>query len=83
MDSSVPGLAKNPALFTSINKDTAELHHELVPFDAELAQRMSDRAVRILSACDAVELLPRITRDRDHFECRMCSYATRCWSVEQ
>jgi hypothetical protein len=26
-------LSANPALFTAINKDTAELHHELVPFD--------------------------------------------------
>jgi hypothetical protein len=49
-----------PALFTAINKDTAELHHELVPFDADLAQRMSDRGVRILQATDAGELLPRI-----------------------
>ena len=56
MDASVPGLAANPALFTAINKDTAELHHELVPFNAELAQRMSDRAVRILRATDAGEL---------------------------
>ena len=83
MDASVPGLASNPALFTAINKDTAELHHELVPFNAELAHRMSDRAVRILSATDAGELLPRIARDRDHFECRMCPYANRCWSLPQ
>jgi hypothetical protein len=83
MDAAVPGLASNPALFTAINKDTAELHHELVPFNAELAQRMSDRAVRILSATDAGELLPRIARDRDHFECRMCAYANRCWSLAQ
>ena len=83
MDAAVPGLASNPALFTAINKDTAELHHELVPFNAELAQRMSDRAVRILSATDAGELLPRIARDRDHFECRMCAYANRCWSFAQ
>jgi hypothetical protein len=83
MDASVPGLASNPALFTAINKDTAELHHELVPFNAELAQRMSDRAVRILSATDAGELLPRIARDRDHFECRMCSWADRCWRLPQ
>ena len=62
----------------AINKDTAELHHELVPFNAELAQRMSDRAVRILSATDAGELLPRIARDRDHFECRMCAWQDRC-----
>ena len=67
----------------AINKDTAELHHELVPFNAELAQRMSDRAVRVLSATDAGELLPRIARDRDHFECRMCPYANRCWSLPQ
>jgi hypothetical protein len=83
MDAAVPGLASNPALFTAINKDTAELHHELVPFNAELAQRMSDRAVRILRATDAGELLPRLARDRDHFECRMCAYAERCWSLPQ
>jgi hypothetical protein len=83
MDTGVPGLAANPALFTAINKDTAELHHELVPFNAELAQRMSDRAVRILRATDAGELLPRVARERDHFECRMCAYANRCWSPAQ
>jgi hypothetical protein len=83
MDASIPGLASNPALFTAINKDTAELHHELVPFNAELAQRMSDRAVRILRATDAGELLPRVARERDHFECRMCPYADRCWSLGQ
>ncbi len=83
MDASIPGLAQNPALFTAINKDTAELHHELVPFNAELAQRMSDRAVRILRATDAGELLPRVARERDHFECRMCPYANRCWSLAQ
>ena len=83
MDASIPGVASNPALFTAINKDTAELHHELVPFNAELAQRMSDRAVRILRATDAGELLPRLARERDHFECRMCPYANRCWSLAQ
>ena len=83
MDASIPGLASNPALFTAINKDTAELHHELVPFNPELAQRMSDRAVRILRATDAGELLPRVARERDHFECRMCPYAHRCWSLAQ
>lgn len=83
MDAAVSGLASNPALFTAINKDTAELHHELVPFNAELAQRMSDRAVRILRATDAGELLPRVARERDHFECRMCAYANRCWNLAQ
>ncbi|NQW08960.1 MAG: hypothetical protein HQ481_03630 [Alphaproteobacteria bacterium] len=81
MDASVPGVAANRALFTAINKDTAELHHELVPFDAGLAQRMSDRGVRILQATDAGELLPRIATTRDFHECRMCPWAKRCWGL--
>ena len=81
MEPSVPGVSVAPALFTAINKDTAELHHELVPFDADLAQRMSDRAVRILQAIDAGELLPRIATSRDFFECRFCAHAMRCWSL--
>ena len=81
MDASVPGVADNPALFTAINKDTAELHHELVPFNADLAQRMSDRAVRILAATDAGELLPRVAAQADHFECRFCPWAKRCWAL--
>ena len=79
MESSVPEISNAPALFTAINKDTAELYHELVPFDAALAQRMSDRAVRILQATDAGDLLPRAANNQDFFECRFCSYADRCW----
>ncbi|MBP0440171.1 hypothetical protein [Tianweitania sediminis] len=81
MEAQVPGMSANPALFTAINKDTAELHHELVPFDAVLAQRMSDRGVRILQATDAGELLPRIATTRDFHECRMCPWADRCWGL--
>ncbi|ALI55993.1 hypothetical protein [Celeribacter marinus] len=81
MEASVPGISAAPAVFTAINKDTAELYHELVPFDAELAQRMSDRGVRILQATDAGELLPRVAANRDFFECRFCSWAERCWNL--
>jgi hypothetical protein len=81
MEPGVPGISAAPALFTAINKDTAELHHELVPFNAELAQTMSDKAVRILQATDAGELLPRLTNNPDFFECRFCSWAARCWEM--
>jgi hypothetical protein len=81
MEASVPGISVAPAVFTAINKDTAEMHHELVPFDADLAQRMSDRGVRILQATDAGELLPRIAASADFFECRFCPWAERCWSL--
>ena len=74
-----PGLADNPALFTAINKDTQELWFELVPFDGSLAQRMSDRGVRVVQATEAQELLPRGFAERTHFECRFCAYQERCW----
>jgi hypothetical protein len=81
MDSTVPGLADNPALFTAINKDTQELWFELVPFDPALAQRMSDRAVKIIMATEAGELLPRSFTDPSHYECKYCSWQNRCWRL--
>ena len=81
MDAEIPGVADHPALFTAINKDTAELHHELVAFDAALAQRMTDRAVRILQATGAGDLLPRIATQPEFHECRFCAWSKRCWSL--
>ena len=78
MEPAIPGISANPALFTAINKDTQELWFELVPFDGGLAQRMSDRAVRVIQATEAGELLPRGFVDPNHFECQYCSWATRC-----
>lgn len=72
-------LHEHPALFTAVNADTMEIYAELVPFDAALAQRMSDRAVKIITATDAGELLPRSFAEPTHFECRMCAWADRCW----
>ena len=74
------GLTEAPALFTAINKDTCEIWHEPVPFDGALAQASSDKAVQILRACDAGELLPRHTADPEHFECRFCAWKERCWA---
>lgn len=81
MESQIEGISKNPALFTAINKDTAEIHFELIPFDQELAQKSSDRAVKILCATEAHELLPRIATDRAHFECKFCPWQQRCWRL--
>jgi len=79
LEPQVPGISEHPALFTAINKDTAELYFERVPFNGELAQRTSDRGVRVLLACDAHELLPRLTNDPTHYECKFCSWQERCW----
>lgn len=73
------GLHENPAIFTAVNADTMEIHAERVPFDAALAQRMSDRAVKIITATEHGELLPRSFNDPTHYECKFCAYAERCW----
>jgi hypothetical protein len=79
MESTVEGISRNPALFTAINKDTQELWFELVPFDAVLAQRSSDRSVKIIAATEHGELLPRSFSDSAHIECKFCSWQARCW----
>jgi hypothetical protein len=75
-------LHEHPAIFTALNADTMEIYTELVPFDAALAQRMSDRAVKVITATEAGELLPRAFHDPTHFECRMCAWQDRCWRTQ-
>jgi hypothetical protein len=69
-------------IFTALNKDTAELYQEPVPFDACIASFYSDRAVEILRACDANEEKGRLSSNPDYFECKMCRYKNRCWNKE-
>ena len=68
------------ALFTALNKDTCELYHEHVPFDPAAAQALSDKAVDVLRAADAGDLLPRIAAHADFYLCRFCPFSTRCWT---
>jgi len=79
MEGSVPDISKNPALFTAINKDTAELYHELVPFNADTAQKASDKAVNIIRAVESGDLLPPISTKEDYYECRFCDYRHHCF----
>jgi len=68
-----------PALFTALNKNTEELHHELVPFDQALAQRMSDRLLRVVEATEGQQLLPRGFSDPQNYKCKWCDFAGTCW----
>jgi hypothetical protein len=74
-------LTDNPAILTMINKDNQKLYHEAIPFNPELAQKTSDKAATILQACDAGELLPRIANSQDFYECKVCDFTQRCWSL--
>ena len=69
----------NAALFSVVNADTCERLHFLVPFDAQLAQVMSDRAVTVIEATRAGELLPRVTENPDDWRCKICGHRERCW----
>ena len=72
-------VTEHPALFTVVNADTAERLHFFVPFDAQLAQLTSDRAVTIIEATRGGELLPRAYDDPKDWRCRMCPHKERCW----
>ena len=74
-------LHEHPALFTAVNADTMDIYAELVPFNAALAQQMSDRAAKVIRATGAGELLPRSFSDKTHFECRVCGWQDRCWRM--
>jgi hypothetical protein len=69
-------------LFSITNKNTQELWHELVPFDRQEAQRVSDKTVDLLRAIDARTLPPRIASRPDYYLCRWCSRNKRCWEVD-
>jgi hypothetical protein len=72
-------ITEHPALFTVTNADTCERLHVIVPFNAEQAQACSDRAVTVIQATQAGELLPRITDDSTGWHCKMCGHHERCW----
>ncbi len=72
-------LTDNLCWFTSVNKDTAELHHEFIGYDAEIAQQYSDRAFEIIMATERGELLPRAFDDPTYFQCKWCDWRDTCW----
>jgi hypothetical protein len=69
------------AVATSLHQiaDTCERLHLLLPFDATRAQEASDRAVAVIQATQAGELLPRLTDDVDDWRCKLCGHRERCW----
>jgi len=73
-------LYKNPCVFTVLNKNTSEVYIELVPYNKELAQKVSDKAVQILEASKSNDILPRIAQNDDFYLCKFCDYRNTCWA---
>jgi hypothetical protein len=77
IDGVVRDLTINPAIFTVMNKDTSEVHAELIYFNREAADYYGRRADSILDDPDP-EIVPRISDDRNHFTCKVCPYREKC-----
>lgn len=66
-------------LFTVQNRNTGEVHAEIIPFDARAAQEASDRAVRVVSSGSPIEL-NRIASESTDFRCKFCDFRSTCWA---
>jgi hypothetical protein len=74
-------LAVERTLFVALDKDTQVLRYELVPFEPPVAQALSDKAVAVIRAVEARELLPRISDNADFFICAFCPYRLHCHAL--
>jgi hypothetical protein len=73
------GATEHPAIFTATNCNTCARLHLLVPFDAVAARTWVDRAITIINATRAGELLPRLAKTPTNPCCVKCSHTQRCW----
>lgn len=74
-------LTEHPTVFTVTAGDDGQQLHLLIEYDAEGAQMTSDKAVRIVKATQAGDLLPRPFPSRDYFACKSCFFVARCWGM--
>jgi len=73
-------LTENPAIFSAVNMNTMEIYWEYIPHDPDFTLLLDAKGKRIIAACEAGELLPRISQDPSFFKCKhFCSYPERCF----
>ncbi len=63
------------ALYLAVNKDTDEIHAEIVAFEQEVADKYDARAIYIIEAKEAP---PKIHNDASWFECKFCDFHAVC-----
>lgn len=68
-------------LFTAINKDTAEIYHEVIPYQVEMAQYYSDRGVQVIRSLRVGSMPRRVAAERTNMICRFCDRNSYCWSL--
>lgn len=63
------------ALYLAVNKDNDEIHGERVRYDAAAAERLEQKAERIIFSA---EPLPRLSEDAAFWKCKGCAFAAGC-----
>jgi hypothetical protein len=67
-------------LFTCLNRDTAEIFVEVIPFNSRDCQDFIDKIAVIVSTVDPEEI-PRSYTDPSDYRCKsMCDFRERCWN---
>ncbi len=75
-------LTDNPALFSAVNMNTMEIYWELIEHNPQHADSLDAKGKRIIQACEAGELLPRMSQDPSFYKCKWCSYTERCHGIK-
>jgi hypothetical protein len=78
MQTNMGYLGVTKTLFSMLNLDTMKYYFELILFDLETAQRLSDRAVQVISSKSPYDLA-RLGRGLDDVVCKFCDYRRACW----
>ncbi len=65
-------------LFSMLNLDNMKYFFEVVEYDQATAQRLTDRAVKVMESNHPNEL-PRAANNPTIFICKFCDYHQTCW----
>ena len=68
------------ALYLAKNKDDDARHAERIRYDAAAAGQLMERAERIIKAAEPP---PRISENRDHYQCNWCHQQSLCHGHEE
>ena len=72
-------LELDSCLYTVVNANTMEMLHLSFEKDLNVARQYRQRVERLLNATKLGELVPRISTDRNYFECKWCGCNKECW----
>ena len=73
-------LELDTALFTALDTDTSQTGFEVLQYDANTAQQLSDKGVMIISAKHE-SLAPKVARESTDYRCTYCNWRKKCWNL--